>query len=314
MVHPINMSDIYDGAFRTIINDCKQFVLPFINEVFGEAYDGTELIEFHPNEHFIDQLEEPDKRRITDTNFSVIGRQIKKYHLECDSSKILIRLFEYDTQIALDEGEVGVDEIKVTFPHTAVLYLRDTKKTPDKMLVQIEVPGDSAQYYVPIAKIVKYSIDEIFQKKLYILIPFYIFTYEAEFDEYNTDKEKLAELHGQYQLIIDRLSELVEKEEITAFDKKTIVDITDDVVRELTKKYTKLQKEVGDLMSGAMLETEARRFRDEYLQVGVSQGISQVAENMIRAQKPAEEIESMTGFSIDKLKEIATKIGVMLVL
>ena len=92
--------------------------------------------------------------------------------------------------------------------------------------------------------------------------------------------------------------------------KKTIVDITGDVVRELTKKYTKLQKEVGDLMSGAMLETEARRLRDEYLQ----EGISQVAENMIRAQKPAEEIESMTGFSIDKLKEISTKIGVMLVL
>ena len=92
--------------------------------------------------------------------------------------------------------------------------------------------------------------------------------------------------------------------------KKTIVDITDDVVRELTKKYTKLQKEVGDLMSGAMLETEARRLRDEYLQ----EGISQVAENMIRAQKPAEEIELMTGFSIDKLKELATKIGVMLVL
>ena len=155
-------------------------------------------------------------------------------------------------------------------------------------------------------------------RKLYILIPFYIFTYEADFDEYNTDKEKLAELHGQYQLIIDRLSELVEKDEITAFDKKTIVDITDDVVRELTKKYTKLQKEVGDLMSGAMLETEARRLRDEYLQEGmnqgISQGISQVAENMIRAQKPAEEIESMTGFSIDKLKELATKIGVMLVL
>ena len=58
-------------------------------------------------------------------------------------------------------------------------------------------------------------------------------------------------------------------------------------------------------MSGAMLETEARRLRDEYLQEGINlgigqgisqgigQGISQVAENMIRAQKPAEEIESI---------------------
>ena len=68
-------------------------------------------------------------------NFSVIVRQIKKYHLE-----------------------VAVDEIKVTFPYSAVLYLRGTKKTPGRMLVQIEVPGDSARYYVPIAKIVKYSI------------------------------------------------------------------------------------------------------------------------------------------------------------
>ena len=83
-------------------------------------------------------------------------------------------------------------------------------------------------------------------------------------------------------------------------------------------------------MSGAMLETEARRLRDEYLQEGINlgisqgisqgigqeinQGINQVAENMIRAQKTAEEIELMTGFSIDKLKEISTKIGVMLVL
>ena len=66
-----------------------------------------------------------------------------------------------------------MDTIKVTFPHTAVLYLRDTKKTPDR------------------------------------------------------------------------------------------------------KKYTKLQKEVGDLMSGAMLETEARRLRDEYLQEGINLGISQ---------------------------------------
>ena len=67
-------------------------------------------------------------------------------------------------------------------------------------------------------------------------------------------RSALAELHGQYQLIIDRLLELVEKDEITVFDKKTIVDITDDVVRELTKKYMKLQKAAGDLMSGAMLK------------------------------------------------------------
>ena len=150
-----------------------------------------------------------------------------------------------------------MDTIKVTFPHTAVLYLRENKKTPDKLKVEIEVPGDTATYYVPIAKIKKYSIEEIFYKKLYLLIPFYIFTYEAEFEAYNSNDEKLADILNQYQSIIDRLSELVESDEITVFDKKTIVDISDDVIKELTKKYSNLQKEVGDLMGGALLDTEA---------------------------------------------------------
>ena len=94
------MSDIYDGAFRTILNDCRKLVIPVINEIFGESYTGDEKIEFFPNEHFIDQQDEADKKRITDTNFRITGRSAKKYHLECESSypdgRITIRLFEYD--------------------------------------------------------------------------------------------------------------------------------------------------------------------------------------------------------------------------
>ena len=45
------MSNIYDGAFRTILNDCRQLIIPVINEIFEEAYTGDEKIEFFPNEH-----------------------------------------------------------------------------------------------------------------------------------------------------------------------------------------------------------------------------------------------------------------------
>lgn len=31
----------YDDVFRTMINDCTRFVLPLLNEVFGENYDGS---------------------------------------------------------------------------------------------------------------------------------------------------------------------------------------------------------------------------------------------------------------------------------
>ena len=34
--------DIYDSAFRTMVNDCSKLMLPLINEMFGEHYTGSE--------------------------------------------------------------------------------------------------------------------------------------------------------------------------------------------------------------------------------------------------------------------------------
>lgn len=47
--------------------------------------------------------------------------------------------------------------------------------------------------------------------------------------------------------------------------------------------------------------------RDNF-EEGVSQGLSQVAENMLRAQKPLEEIADMTGLSMDALQKITQRI------
>ena len=186
------MANIYDGAFRTILNDCRQLIIPMINEIFGEDYTGKEKIEFRPNEHFLDQQDDVNLERITDTNFTIWGRKRKKYHLECESSlpdgRMTIRLFEYDAQIALDEGEVTGETLTVTFPNTAVLYLRSRKKTPDKMKYVIKTPGGTVEYDVPIMKMQEYSLDDIFAKDLLMLIPFYIFSHEKQFMVYNSNE------------------------------------------------------------------------------------------------------------------------------
>ena len=126
------MANIYDGAFRTILNDCRKLIIPVINEIFGETYTGNEEIRFFPNEHFLDQQDKADKERITDTNFTVYGKMPKKYHVECESSlpdgRITIRLFEYDAQIALDEGGVTEETLTVTFPNTRFCIFGHTKR------------------------------------------------------------------------------------------------------------------------------------------------------------------------------------------
>ncbi len=300
------MANIYDGAFRTILNDCRRLIIPVINEIFGETYTGEEEIQFFPNEHFIDQQDEADKERITDTNFTVFGKIPKKYHIECESSlpdgRITIRLFEYDAQIALDEGEVTEEILTVTFPNTAVLYLRTYKKTPDKMKYVIITPGGTVQYDVPIMKVQKYSLDDIFEKRLLMLIPFYIFSHENGFPEYNSNEQKLAELKAEYQEILERLDELEQQGVIGAFDKRTIIELSNDVIKEIAQKYVNVQKGVGDIMGGALIETSARRLKNE----AENETKKQTALKLLkRGKQTVEEIAEDTGLSITEVEQLA---------
>ena len=294
------MGNIYDGAFRTILNDCRQMIIPVINEIFKEDYTGNEIIEFHPNEHFIEQQDAANQERITDTNFIIYGKKKKKYHLECESSlpdgRMTIRLFEYDAQIALDEGEVVNETLTVTFPNTAVLYLRNYKKTPDKMRYVIKTPGGTVEYDVPIMKIQGYSLEEIFSKGLLLLIPFYIFSHEKNFKMYNSNEQRLAELKAEYRSILERLDQLEQEGIIGAFDKRTIIELSGDVIREIAQKYENVQKGVGDIMGGALIETEARTILNRGKDEGRNENKKETALRMLQdGVLPIEKIAEYSG-------------------
>lgn len=315
------MGDIYDGAFRTILNDCRKLVIPVINEIFGENYTGNEKIEFFQNEHFIDQQDEADKKRITDTNFRITGRMTKKYHLECESGypdgRITIKLFEYDAQIALDEGETTEETLTVTFPNTAVLYLRTRKKTPDKMKYVIATPGGTVQYDIPIMKIQSYSLYDIFKKRLLMLIPFYIFSHESRFPEYNDNSQSLSDLESEYKEILRRLDDLEMQGFIGAFDKRTIIEITNDVMGEITQKYKNLQKGMGDVMGGALIQTEARRIRDEARKEAMEEAQKETSKKtalrMIKRGKlTLDEIAEDSGLSIAEVEQLKEQLPELL--
>ncbi len=304
------MANIYDGAFRTILNDCRKLIIPVINEIFGETYTGEEEIRFYPNEHFLDQQDKADKERITDTNFTVLGKIPKKYHVECESSlpdgKIMIRLFEYDTQIALDESEITEETLTVTFPNTAILYLRTYKKTPDKMKYALVTPGGTVQYDVPIMKMQTYSLDEIFEKGLLMLIPFYIFSHERSFSEYNSNERRLEELKAEYRRILERLDEREKQGVIGAFDKRTIIELSGDVIMEIAQKYENVQKGVGDLMVGALIQTEARTILKQGIDQGVSAANRETALRMLKGGKlTIPEIAEYTGLSVAEVELLA---------
>lgn len=190
----------------------------------------------------------------------------------------------------------------MTFPNTAILYLRTRKKTPDKMKYIIVTPGGTVQYDVPIMKVQAYSLDDIFEKRLLMLITFYIFSHENCFPEYNSNKQKLEELKAEYQVILERLDELEQQEVIGAFDKRTIIELSGDVIKEIAQKYKNVQERIGDMMSGALIETEARKILNQ----GINETKRNAALNMLKRGKlTIQEIAEDLGLSVAEVEQLA---------
>lgn len=219
-------------------------------------------------------------------------------------------------------GEVAEETLTVTFPNTAVLYLRTYQNTPDKMKYVIVTPGGTVQYDVPIMKVQAYTLDDIFEKRLLMLIPFYIFSHEKKFSEYNSNVQKLEELKAEYQDILARLDELECQNIIGAFEKRTIIELSGDVIREIAQKYEKVQKGIGDIMGGALIETEARTILNQGIIQGMQQGIQQgmqqgmsrgisetkkeTALKMLKRGKlTVEDIAEYSGLSVEEVEQLA---------
>ena len=182
----------------------------------------------------------------------------------------------------------------------------------------IITPGGTVQYDIPIMKVQTYSLDDLFEKHLLLLIPFYIFSHESNFPEYNSNEQKLKELKAEYQIILERLDILEQQEIIGAFDKRTIIELSGDVIREIAKKYDNVQKGVGDMMSGALIETEARTILNQGISQGINQGISQgIIQGVNETKKktalimlqdgelPIEKIAKYTGLEIAEVEQLA---------
>lgn len=260
----------YDDVFRTLLVECPELVIPLVNEAFGEHYNRDDKVTVHHNEFFIGSNE----KRVTDSHIN-IGK--KKYHAECQSTAdgtLLIRLFEYDAQIAIEDAEQERNEVIFTFPYTTVLYLRCSKNTPSRMKVTIKVPGDSAGYEVPIVKVPEYTLKEIMDKELFFLLPFHLFRYEKNLRVYENDGKRLEELRETYRQIMLYLDAKVADKKLTAFQRWVIQETTTKVIAGLTVHYEKVREGVTEIMGGQILELECVKQWNAGKAEGKAEGLS----------------------------------------
>jgi len=294
----------YDDVFRTLLTDCKKLIIPVVNEIFKEDYTGREQVILKENEIFLRQQGTGEDKKITDSSFAIVeGAVSKSYHLECQSStdgSMVIRIYEYDSQIALKDSSLAKGVLNVNFPQSAVLYLRHNKNTPDVLTICIHTPGGSVSYTVPVLKVKTYSIDEIFQKKLLFLIPFYIFVFEDYFQEIEESEEKLWQLREIYSNIIKRLEDLCIVGGLDEYTKRTICEMSEKVLNNIAEKYENIKKEVREVMGGQILEYEAKNI----LRQGIEQGVINSVKKMLAKGYSCDEVSSTLEIDIEEVKKI----------
>ena len=250
----------YDDVFRTLLVDCSGLVYPLLNEIFGEHYGKDVILDFHQNEHYLKQQNGAEEKRITDESFDVLDSArnfLKKYHLECQTNpdnSIALRFFEYDSQIAKESGVLTGNKFVVTYPNSAVLFLRSSGSMGSSLTVEIVTPGGKLQYDIKALRLQDYTIEELFAKQLYILLPYSMFYFEKDLEQYEQDSEAREKLEQAFADIADGLADAARRGDINPFQLMLLIDMMKKTNYNVARNQPQVVKGVETIMGGHVLD------------------------------------------------------------
>lgn len=258
---------IFDDVFRTMIEKMPYLAVPLINEVFHTSYPHDVPIVQLRNEH-----QQENGEIITDSCLKIGG---KLYHIECqslDDTTMAIRMIEYDFSIAVENAQKQGRRYRMDFPKSCVLYLRSGNNTPDFLEVEMALAnGNIVIYQIPTIKLETYTKDGIFEKKLLMLLPFYIMRYEKDIHEMSENPELFQCLLNEYEEIrINLVKELsgADKAALYMDLNKLIIKIADYICQ----SEEVVRKGIGEVMGGKVLELESERLWAEGKAIGEVEG------------------------------------------
>ena len=249
-------STIFDDVFRTMLAKTPELIIPLINEIFDTEYPPDVTVTRYPNE-----LYNRHKKRITDSHFRI---EDTRYHGECQStgdSSMHVRMLEYDTAIGLEYISCEKGEYHIHLPKSFVLYLTNTSKTSLPAINLHFADNSNILYHPKPVYLPDYSLEEIFQKNLIFLLPFYIIRYRSKNSsghliEGSEDFQHLMDDCRSIRYYLD--TKLYTKD--TADSRTRIIELSNRIINYIFADNDAVRKGLGDIMGGQVLELEVDRF------------------------------------------------------
>ncbi|MFR3234744.1 MAG: hypothetical protein ACLTWN_06095 [Blautia producta] len=291
--------------FRTLLEKMPELAVPLINEVFGTSYpEDIEIIQKRNEQHQTKQGE-----IITDSHLLIAD---KAYHIECQSthdSSMVIRMIEYDFSISLESMRLEDGKYQMYFPHSCILYLRGNQERKLLSVEMIMPDGSVTEYKIPAIYVGHYTKDEILQKQLFFLLPFYIMRYEEK--TLDADHPELQKMLEEYREIEKWLEEeFLEEEKEKIY--RDLIELIIRIAGYILKDQEEARKGLGDVMGGKVLELESDKLIQEGVKRGLMQGRTQgleqgIAKNvrtLLHKGKTVEEVADLLDLTVEYVKKI----------
>ena len=272
------MSDIqtektYDSVFWTGVVRLTPYLIPLVNEVFGTHYSSQTQIRLLPMKQVTkmpDQsLEERETDQIAELRDGENGLPAY-YHFEVETwagSSIAIRIAEYAAGAAFSSIQPIEDGAKMTIPHSAVIVLRKSSK--EDFYLTIEYPHGAVRYQVPVIRMADYTLEELLEKKLYLLLPFFGFLYVNTEEELNTETI-LKRFREDFDRICREFDDESGKKLLEKDEAYYLLELIQRVLDKLFADNNEITEEVDKTMGGKLIEFELDRKMKESREEGTS--------------------------------------------
>ena len=283
-------ANIFDDVIRTLQERHGGMLIPLVNETFHEHYPGNTLVGRLPD----------DYRRLVSKVVAdacnVIGDRV--YHVECqsrDDRTMILRMVEYDFMLGLYGAETEDGLYRLHFPRSCIIYLRHDGEAPKEEEMELVFQdGQKVRYRVPTVRVQSYTLDEIFEKKLYLFLPFYILRYEKDLDTIDSDEYRRGAVVEEYEDILGRLENALGDEPGAYQD---MLQLMREVIGHVLRNHEEFKEEVEFVMGGKVLPLPSdilRQQREEGKEEGREEGewrklVAQVCRKL-RKGKPLEAI------------------------
>lgn len=285
-VHVTSSAHPFDDVFATLKSFHPRLLIPLINDIFGTDYSMDEQITCLPTDDVIvNQLTDGTASLVKRLKDSLFKIRDKTYLIECQSENddsMVIRMAEYTILTALHTVRIEEGVYNFDMPRFSVVYLRPNSKTPRETKMRFNFPnGQVIDYYAPNILLTDLTKEEIIEKKLYALIPFYVLRYEKQI---RSGKCDVAQIEAELNYFMNALVEARDEEKLEAVESNDIRLLTNNIIEHVVKKEdNETAERLVDVMGGNIIITESMKIHLKAKEEGKAEGKAEACDEFSRA-------------------------------